>query len=54
MCHREMVDEGGIVDEEGIYHEACMDKLESLEELRKEAGVPSLEAIHKPKVRSDT
>lgn len=52
MCHREIVDEGGIINEEGIYHETCMDKLESLEELRKEAGVPLSEAIHKPKAKN--
>jgi hypothetical protein len=51
FCHREIVDEGGIFDEAGIYHAACVDKLESLEELRKEAGVPASEAIHKPKLR---
>jgi hypothetical protein len=27
MCHREIVDEGGL-DEEGIYHEKCFDSLE--------------------------
>ena len=34
MCHREIVDEGGIIDDdgEGIYHEKCMDKLEALRE----------------------
>ena len=34
MCHREIVDEGGIIadDGEGIYHEKCMDKLEALRE----------------------
>jgi hypothetical protein len=46
------VDEGGILDEDSIYHEACLEKLESLEELRKEAGVPLSEAIHRPEVRS--
>lgn len=30
FCHREIVDEGGIIDDEGIYHEACLDKLERL------------------------
>ena len=32
MCHREIVDEGGIIDDdgEGIYHEKCMDKLEMI------------------------
>src|ERR1017187_627744 len=30
MCHREIVDEGGIVDGDGIYHEACSDKLQVL------------------------
>lgn len=49
FCHREIVDEGGTFDEEGIYHEACLEKLDSLEELRKEAGVPYSEAIHRPK-----
>ncbi len=30
FCHREIVDEGGLVDEEGmIYHEACSDKRDS-------------------------
>ncbi len=52
FCHREIVDEGGVFDEEGIYHAACSDKLDSLEGLRKEAGVPSAEAIHKPKART--
>jgi hypothetical protein len=52
VCHREIVDEGGIFDEEGIYHEACLEKIESLSELRIEAGIPSSEATHKPRVRS--
>jgi hypothetical protein len=52
FCHREIVDEGGIIDEDSIYHEACLEKLESLEQLRKEAGVPLSEAIQRPKVRS--
>lgn len=52
FCHREIVDEGGILDEDSIYHDACLEKLESLEELRKEAGVPLSEAIHRPKLRS--
>jgi hypothetical protein len=31
MCHREIVDEGGIIDDDGesIYHEKCVDKLET-------------------------
>jgi len=49
FCHREIVDEGGVFDDEGIYHSACFDKLEGLEDLRIEAGVPSSEAIHKPR-----
>ena len=53
VCHREIVDEGGIFDKEGIYHEACLEKLESPEELRKEAGVPSSEAIHKQRASSN-
>ncbi len=52
FCHREIVDEAGSVDAEGIYHNACSDKLEALEDLRKEAGVPSSEAIHKPRVQT--
>jgi hypothetical protein len=52
FCHREIVDEGGVFDEDGIYHAACSDKLDSLEGLRREAGVPSTEAIHKPKART--
>ena len=51
FCHREIVDEGGVFDEDGIYHSTCADKLESLEELREEAGVRSSEAIHKPQPR---
>ena len=51
FCHREIVDEGGVFDEDGIYHAACSDKLESLEDLRKEAGVTSAEAIQKPRLR---
>jgi hypothetical protein len=51
FCHREIVDEGGEFDEEGVYHAACAAKLESLEGLRKEAGVPYSEAIHRPRVR---
>jgi hypothetical protein len=54
ICHREIVDEGGIFDEEGIYHEACLEKIESLKELRIEAGEPSSGATHKPKVRAST
>lgn len=49
FCHREIVDEGGIVDAEGIYHAACSDRLESLEEHREIAGVPPWEATHKPR-----
>ena len=34
MCHREIVDEGGVIDtDEGetkIYHEACSDKLDAI------------------------
>jgi hypothetical protein len=32
MCHREIVDEGGIIDDggEGIYHERCIDKLQEV------------------------
>lgn len=52
FCHREIVDEGGVFDEDGIYHEACADKLESLEELRKEAGVPYSQAIQNPRPRA--
>ena len=51
FCHREIVDQGGILDDEGIYHEECIDKLESLESLRKEVGVPLSEAIHLPRRR---
>jgi hypothetical protein len=32
MCHREIVDEGGIIDDAeggGIYHEKCIEKLET-------------------------
>jgi hypothetical protein len=29
MCHRELVDEGKIIYQEGIYHEACSDKLDA-------------------------
>ncbi len=52
FCHREIVDEGGILDEDSIYHEKCVDKLESLESLRKEAGVPISQAIHLPRSRT--
>jgi hypothetical protein len=52
FCHREIVDEGGVFDEEGIYHAACSEKLDSLEGLRREAGVPLSEAIHKPTPRN--
>jgi hypothetical protein len=48
LCHREIVDEGGVFDEDGIYHEMCSDKLEALEGLRQEAEVPFTEAIHRP------
>jgi hypothetical protein len=51
FCHREILDEGGVFDEQSIYHSACADKLESLEELRKEAGVPASEAFHNPRLR---
>jgi hypothetical protein len=51
FCHREIVDEGGVFDANGIYHAGCSDKLESLEDLRMEAGVPAREAIHKPQPR---
>ena len=54
FCHREIVDEGGVFDEQRIYHAACSDKLESLEGLRKEAGVPLSEAIHKPKAKTSS
>ena len=30
FCHREIVDEGGVFDEEGIYHKACADKRDFL------------------------
>jgi hypothetical protein len=32
MCHREIVDEGGITDDDGqgIYHDACMEKLDAI------------------------
>jgi hypothetical protein len=49
FCHREIVDEGGVFDEDGIYHEICSEKLDSLEALRMEAGIPSSEAIQRPK-----
>lgn len=49
FCHREIVDEGGVFDETGIYHAECSDKLASLEELRNEGGVSAKEAIHKPR-----
>ena len=52
FCHREIVDEGGVVDKEGVYHAACADKLDSLEKLRMEAGVPASEAIDRPSQRS--
>lgn len=39
LCHREILDEGGVFDEDGIYHAVCSDKLEGLEDLRKKAGV---------------
>jgi len=47
FCHREILDEGRIFDEEGTYHAACIDKLDSLEEHRRIAGTPSSESIHK-------
>jgi hypothetical protein len=53
FCHREIVDEGGVFDHDGIYHSACSDKLESLEELRREAGVRASEAIHKTQPRTE-
>ena len=49
FCHREIVDEGGVIDDEGIYHDACIEKLTSLEDLRKVAGISSSDAIHKPR-----
>ena len=32
MCHREIVDEGGVIDDdgEGIYHDACIQKLDAI------------------------
>lgn len=52
FCHREIVDEGGVIDKDRIYHDACAEKLDSLEELRKEAGIPSREAINgQPKIK---
>ena len=51
FCHREILDEGGVFDEDGIYHAACSDKLEGLEDLRREVGVPHSEAIHVPHKR---
>jgi hypothetical protein len=52
FCHREIVDEGGILDDDSIYHEKCIDKLESLESLRKEAGGPISQAIRLPRSRT--
>ena len=52
FCHREILDESGIFNEEGTYHAVCLEKLESLESLREEAGVPLSEAIHKPRPRA--
>lgn len=52
FCHREIVDEGGVFDEEGIYHEKCSDALFSLEEHRRIAGVPYREAIQVAKPRT--
>jgi hypothetical protein len=52
FCHREIVDEGGMLDEDGIYHAACSDKLDALEDLRKEAGVRYSEAIQNPKPKT--
>lgn len=39
VCHREIVDEGGVIDDdgEGIYHDACLDKLDALR-ARQSAG----------------
>lgn len=54
FCHREILDEGGVFDEVGIYHAACSDKLEGLEGLHREAGVPYSEAIHNPRKRPST
>ncbi|HEU5409175.1 MAG TPA: hypothetical protein VFU48_15515 [Nitrospira sp.] len=34
MCHREILDEGGIVDGDGIYHAACSDRLEVLRKIQ--------------------
>jgi hypothetical protein len=51
LCHREILDEGGVFDEDGIYHAVCSDKLAGLEDLRREAGVPYSEAIHIPRKR---
>lgn len=51
FCHREIVDEGGVFDEVGIYHAECSDKLYALEGLRREVGVPRNEAIHMPRAR---
>jgi hypothetical protein len=54
FCHREIVDEAGVFDEEGICHAKCSEMLFSLEEHRKIAGVSSRDAIHKPQPRSQT
>lgn len=52
FCHREIVAEGGIINEEGdVYHSVCSDKVDALESLRKEAGVPASEALHLRKAR---
>ncbi len=34
VCHREIVDEGGVIDDDGehIYHGTCIDKLEAFRE----------------------
>jgi hypothetical protein len=32
VCHREILDEGGVFDEEGIYHTSCASKLEERRE----------------------
>lgn len=39
MCHREIVDEGGIMDDdgEGIYHENCMDNFGDRHKLCRDA-----------------
>jgi hypothetical protein len=52
FCHREIVDVGGVFDEKGMYHELCSVKLDSLESLRMEEGVPFSQAIHRARARS--